>query len=150
MTRGQSVSLGPKGVGALRAAGGCKAVRNGPGALALRLTRGLRNACLALLVALAAMVAGAPAQAQDATNADLFGINLSQGALTSPFNPATTSYTVNVPNGVASLGVTAIASDSAATVSINGAAARTGSAGSNIALAVGQTPSPSWSPQPTG
>ncbi|KJS12250.1 MAG: hypothetical protein VR67_10005 [Peptococcaceae bacterium BRH_c8a] len=68
--------------------------------------------------------------------ASLAGLVISSGTLTPAFDPAVTSYTASVPNGVSSLTVTATPQDGAATVKINNQPIYGGQSGP-IALNVG-------------
>nr|WP_286672297.1 cadherin-like beta sandwich domain-containing protein [Cohnella hashimotonis] len=71
------------------------------------------------------------------TNASLSGLSLSSGSLSPAFAPGTTSYTASVANGVDSITMTPTASDSAATVKVDGTPVASGSASSAINLSVG-------------
>ncbi|WP_162260362.1 cadherin-like beta sandwich domain-containing protein, partial [Rhizobium sp. Root73] len=72
-----------------------------------------------------------------ASNADLSGLSLSSGTLSPSFAAGTTSYTAAVANSVASITLTPMVADPAATVTVNGATVVSGSASGAIALAVG-------------
>ena len=72
-------------------------------------------------------------------NALLSGLKPSAGALSPVFSGSTTSYTVTVVNGVASITLTPTASDPASTIKIDGVAVASGSASSPVALPVGVT-----------
>lgn len=54
------------------------------------------------------------------SNANLSGLSVSSGTLSPAFNPNTTSYKINVPNGTTKLDVNAITSDPGAKVVISG------------------------------
>ncbi len=54
------------------------------------------------------------------SNANLSGLSVSSGTLSPAFNPNTTSYKLNVPNGTTKLDVNAITSDPGAKVVISG------------------------------
>ena len=75
-----------------------------------------------------------PVLSSDAT---LSALALSAGALA--FAPETTDYAVAVPYAVGSVTVTPAASDSGATVTVNGVEVPSGEASAAIALAVGET-----------
>jgi hypothetical protein len=70
-------------------------------------------------------------------NADLSALVLSAGALSPAFNPATSSYTVGVPNATTSTTVTATVADASATLAVNGTPLASGTASGAIALNVG-------------
>jgi gliding motility-associated-like protein len=73
-----------------------------------------------------------------ANNANLASLVLNGvGPLTPVFAPATTSYTANVGNGVASVTETPKASDAGATLTVNGVAITSGNTTSAIPLTVG-------------
>jgi sugar lactone lactonase YvrE len=71
------------------------------------------------------------------SNADLSGLGLSNGTLSPAFAAATTSYTVDVGNGISSLTITPTLADEGATVTVNGVAVSTGSASAAIPLSFG-------------
>ncbi len=71
-------------------------------------------------------------------NANLAGLALSAGALSPGFGEGVTSYTVSVPNAVASTTVTATLADSTSTMTINGQAVPSGQPVGPIPLLVGQ------------
>ncbi|QMV43551.1 InlB B-repeat-containing protein [Cohnella cholangitidis] len=73
-------------------------------------------------------------------NADLSGLSLSGGSLSPVFAPGTTTYSANVSNGVSSLAVTAIASESLASITVNGQPVISGQPSAAIQLAVGSSP----------
>ncbi|WP_162254162.1 cadherin-like beta sandwich domain-containing protein [Ensifer sp. Root142] len=71
------------------------------------------------------------------TDANLSGLSLSIGTLSPAFSSGATSYTASVPNATASLTLTPVASDAAATVTVNGAPVASGAASASIPLSVG-------------
>lgn len=71
------------------------------------------------------------------TNASLYGLALSDGALSPAFASDITSYSTSVPNTTDSLVVTPIAADGSATIMINGETVAAGSPSGRISLAVG-------------
>ena len=71
------------------------------------------------------------------TDATLSGLSLGAGTLAPAFDPATTTYTSSVSNDVASLALTPAASDTKATLTVNGNAVTSGQASAAIALEVG-------------
>jgi len=71
------------------------------------------------------------------TNANLSALQVSRGLLTTSFAPLINSYTATVANGVSSIMVTPVTFDADATVTVNGAAAVSGTACGPVALAVG-------------
>ncbi|MFC4778173.1 cadherin-like beta sandwich domain-containing protein [Paenibacillus sp. GCM10023252] len=71
------------------------------------------------------------------SNANLSGLTLSSGSLNPSFASGTTSYTVNVANGVNSLTVTPVSADGAASIQVNGTAVASGNASGSIPLTVG-------------
>ena len=77
---------------------------------------------------------GGPVLSSDAS---LSALSLSAGALA--FAPETTTYPVAVPYAVAGVTVTPTASDSGATVTVNGGEVSSGEASAAIALPVGET-----------
>ena len=72
------------------------------------------------------------------SNADLSALTISSGTLAPAFRADATNYTANVPNSVADLTVTQTTAHQGATVTVNGGAVSSGSAGV-IALAEGAT-----------
>lgn len=70
-------------------------------------------------------------------DADLGGLVPSAGALSPAFAAGTTSYSVNVPNSVATFNLTPTLSDPLATVTVNGVAVASGNASASSALVVG-------------
>ncbi len=77
------------------------------------------------------------ATAIKSTNADLSGLNVSQGTLDPIFDSETTDYSVNVENEVETMTVTATAEDANSTVKVNGIEVTSGQASENINLNVG-------------
>ena len=75
--------------------------------------------------------------ADEIASADLADLTLTAGALVPMFDPATTSYTIDVPNGTTSTTVTPTVLDSNATVTVNGDPVASGMASNPIALNVG-------------
>jgi len=75
-------------------------------------------------------------------DANLSGLNLSEGNLSPVFSSAVTSYSVTVPNTVTNIQVTPTVSESHATVTVNGTATSSGSASSPISLVVGSNSIP--------
>ncbi len=71
------------------------------------------------------------------SNADLSNLAVSQGTLTPAFAAATTSYTDSVINSVTGMTVTPSASDTNATIRVNGTIVASGTASANIPLTVG-------------
>ena len=71
------------------------------------------------------------------TNADLSSLVLSSGTLTPPFTSGTTAYTANVAYGVTSIMVTPTASNTYATITVNGTPVASGSVSEAIALNIG-------------
>ncbi|MEN9974519.1 MAG: hypothetical protein RLZZ282_525, partial [Verrucomicrobiota bacterium] len=71
------------------------------------------------------------------TVSTLAGLALSTGTLTPAFDASTPTYTASVPNDTTSITVTPTATDSSATVKVNGTSVASGSASGPIALAVG-------------
>ena len=57
-------------------------------------------------------------RAAPSSNADLSNLVLSAGTLAPPFDPGTTSYTANIPNGTSSITVTPTAADGTATIQV--------------------------------
>jgi hypothetical protein len=70
-------------------------------------------------------------------NADLSALILSAGPLNPVFNPATTTYTVSVPNGISATNVTPTVAVGAATVKVNGMPVPSGAASAFLPLLVG-------------
>ena len=70
-------------------------------------------------------------------SAALANFTLSAGALSPSFNTSTYSYATILPAGVSAITITPTAIDSTATITINGKQLATGTASSNIQLAVG-------------
>ncbi|WP_337100476.1 cadherin-like beta sandwich domain-containing protein [Paenibacillus sp. YIM B09110] len=77
-------------------------------------------------------------QAPADSNADLLGIHLDSGTLSSVFAPATTGYSVNVASGVSSMVVTPSLSDPRATVKVNDTVVANGSPSGAIRLNAGE------------
>ncbi|MNB93007.1 Cellulosome-anchoring protein precursor [compost metagenome] len=71
------------------------------------------------------------------SNADLSRLTLSNATISPVFGAGITSYSASVANGVASTSVTATASDSNATITVNNTAVVIGQASESIALSVG-------------
>lgn len=71
------------------------------------------------------------------SNADLSGLSTSAGALNPAFDPATTSYTVSVPNATSSISLTPTVAESHATITVNGNQVSNGTASSPVSLIVG-------------
>ena len=72
------------------------------------------------------------------SNATLANLSINNGALTPAFAPGTTNYTVSTGNATSSIVVTPVASDSTATVTLNGVNISTGSSSASLPLAVGK------------
>jgi hypothetical protein len=72
-----------------------------------------------------------------ATNANLSALAISAGTLTPSFASATTSYTASVANSVSSVTVTPTASESHATIKVNGNSVASGTPSATIPLDVG-------------
>ena len=70
-------------------------------------------------------------------NADLSSLTLSSGTLSPAFASGTTSYTASVANSVSSITVTPTASDTNASITVNGNAVASGAASGSISLNVG-------------
>ncbi len=66
------------------------------------------------------------AAASQSNNADLSGLKVTGYTLAPAFDAATTAYTVDVPNGVSSVNITATTADTSATLTIGGTAAVSG------------------------
>ncbi|MFB5678395.1 cadherin-like beta sandwich domain-containing protein [Paenibacillus terreus] len=75
----------------------------------------------------------------ETNDADLSDLQAEQATLSPDFDPSETSYTANVPYTVDSISLTAVLDDPAATLTINGAAATSGTPSSSIPLNVGAT-----------
>ncbi len=71
------------------------------------------------------------------SNNNLINLALSSGTLDPTFASATVSYTAMVSNNVSSITVTPTASDSNATIKVNGTSVTSGTASGSISLAVG-------------
>jgi fibronectin type 3 domain-containing protein len=71
-------------------------------------------------------------------NADLAGISMSSGTLTPAFDSSIVTYSISVPNDIANLSLTPQPADSAASVTVNGAAVATGNPSPAIALLAGE------------
>jgi len=71
------------------------------------------------------------------SNADLAALSLSVGSLLPVFSPALADYTAVVHNSVASVTVTPVVAQSAATVTVNGSAVSSGSPSAPVNLNVG-------------
>ncbi len=69
--------------------------------------------------------------------ATLSNLTPSQGNLSPGFSPLTTSYLVSVPNVTTNIALTPVATDSAATVKVNGVAINSGATSAGIPLSVG-------------
>ncbi|RNB81067.1 hypothetical protein EDM59_23050 [Brevibacillus nitrificans] len=74
------------------------------------------------------------------TDADLDELELSSGTLSPAFSADETNYTTSVPNSVSKLTITPTASDSNASVNINGVLVVNGTTSAPIALKVGSNP----------
>ncbi|MEK0447386.1 MAG: hypothetical protein RLZZ399_2707, partial [Verrucomicrobiota bacterium] len=74
------------------------------------------------------------------TNADLAGLALSGGILSSGFASGVTSYAVSVPNETSAWSVTPVVADATASVKVNGVSVASGSASVPLALVVGLNP----------
>lgn len=85
---------------------------------------GLTRLCLARLLS-------------SSSNADLSSLVLSRGALAPPFAAGTTTYNADVTNDIVSITVTPTASDTGATIRVNGVTVASGSASGAINLNVG-------------
>ncbi len=72
-----------------------------------------------------------------ANNANLSGLTVSDGTLSPAFNADTTSYSVEVAAGVASISVTPTAESGNASITVNGTAVTSGSASEDITLSTG-------------
>ncbi len=70
-------------------------------------------------------------------NAKLTSMHPSNGTLSPAFNGNTTSYTTTVSNAVASITITPVSSDDAASITVNGVPVGSGSASPPISLSVG-------------
>nr|WP_275983983.1 cadherin-like beta sandwich domain-containing protein [Paenibacillus hamazuiensis] len=79
--------------------------------------------------------------ASPSSNADLSGLQLSQGSLNPAFASSTTDYTVSVGSTAESIDIKATAADAAATLTVNGTVAAGGTA-VNVRLNVGSTAIP--------
>ncbi|NIP15489.1 MAG: integrin [Pseudomonadales bacterium] len=96
------------------------------------------------IFALATAACGGGGNGDDAprppgTNASLSGLSLSAGGLDPAFAAGTTAYTAEVPFAVAEITVTATTSDSRASLTVDGAAAPSGSPSDPVLLSVGET-----------
>jgi uncharacterized repeat protein (TIGR01451 family) len=76
-------------------------------------------------------------RALPSATATLSGLALSAGSLSPAFAAATTAYTANVANAVASMTVTPTVADNTATLKVNGVSVASGSASAAIALDAG-------------
>ncbi|MCX7571876.1 cadherin-like beta sandwich domain-containing protein [Tumebacillus sp. DT12] len=74
-------------------------------------------------------------------NADLSGLTLSAGSLSPSFDPAEIGYDASVVNGVTSVDVTPVTSDSTATITVKGTSVASGNS-VNVPLTVGANPIP--------
>lgn len=75
-------------------------------------------------------------------NANLSSLAVSAGTLAPAFDPATTSYQVDVPNTTSSITVTPTVAESHATVKVSGVAVPSGTASGPLSLTVGQNTIP--------
>jgi hypothetical protein len=73
------------------------------------------------------------------SQASLLGLSLSAGTLAPVFSGVTSTYTVDVSNGVTSMIVTPTASSANASIQVNGAAVTSGASSAALPLAVGNT-----------
>ncbi|WP_082596036.1 S-layer homology domain-containing protein [Paenibacillus sp. Soil750] len=71
------------------------------------------------------------------SNADLSGLTLSTGVISPAFAAGTTSYSLNVPNSVSRISVTANVYDSHALMTVNGVSTSSGQASGGVNLQVG-------------
>src|SRR5450830_1265455 len=88
-------------------------------------------------LALSSCGGGSSTTATTSSVATLAGLSLSAGSLSPSFASATTVYAASVGNAVSSLTVSPTASDSGATVQVNGSTVSSGSASAAISLSVG-------------
>ncbi|MEI6674888.1 MAG: cadherin-like beta sandwich domain-containing protein, partial [Verrucomicrobiota bacterium] len=72
--------------------------------------------------------------------ATLAGLELSAGSLSPAFAAETMTYTASVPNATTGVTVTPVATDSSATVKVNGTIVTSGTASASIPLGVGANP----------
>jgi hypothetical protein len=102
--------------------------------------RGFKSvAFFAVMLFLMFLSLAAPASAAPSTDADLTGIALLQGALSPSFSTGTTSYTVLLPYNTPSDRVQPFASDTNATITVNGTPAANGVMFGPIAIPVGNS-----------
>ena len=73
------------------------------------------------------------------SQASLLGLSISAGTLSPLFSGVTTTYTVDVANGVASLTVTPTSASANATLKVNGVAVASGASSAALPLAFGDT-----------
>jgi len=73
------------------------------------------------------------------SQASLLGLSISAGTLSPLFSGVTTTYTVDVANGVASMTVTPTAASANAALKVNGAAVASGASSAALPLALGDT-----------
>jgi hypothetical protein len=97
-----------------------------------------------VIVVLVLLISGCPSTVQDSpndtsANADLADLELSGATLDSAFDPAKTSYTATVENGVSEVSLIPKADHSAASITVNGSTVSSGSASDPISLPVGTT-----------
>ncbi|HEY2572855.1 MAG TPA: choice-of-anchor tandem repeat GloVer-containing protein, partial [Verrucomicrobiaceae bacterium] len=71
------------------------------------------------------------------TNADLFSLTCSAGALSPVFDRQTTRYTVQVSDATAAMGVTPTSADGAATLTVNGSSVTSGALSAWVSLSPG-------------
>src|SRR6202012_6070217 len=76
-------------------------------------------------------------RAASTADANIAYLSISAGSLSPAYAPATVNYTDTVTNATASLTVTAVASNSSATIKVNGTTVTNGSASGAIALVGG-------------
>jgi len=74
------------------------------------------------------------------SNADLSNLVLSAGAISPPFSPGITSYTLNVPSSTTSTTATPTAADAGAMITVNGISVPSGNPSGPIPLNIGTTP----------
>lgn len=81
---------------------------------------------------------GTPEQPILSTGNELSNILPSLGTLYPPFSPTTSSYTLTLSNGTGSVQITPTASDTEASITVNGMSVNSGSTSPSIALQSGQ------------